>query len=427
MVHHLAIVTTETLPRFPQPCAGGGVRIWGLGERLRKRGVQCTYFIPLGTPGLDDAPAEVPLIPFKSECLHDAIRESGCDAVLFEQWQPLTFLRETLEIPIAVDLPGPLTLEYFWRDRDNFYQHITDKVNALSRADYFICAHERQLGYYAAWLTWAGIAPDAERLAVVPFLFEEMPRSRQGFVEDEPLLFWGGMFWPWHERSKAFETILETLTRHRQGQLVVAGSDGHEEHARVNGKSYADHPHTTWLGRLCFSEYVTELKRAAVAVDLCHPTEERRLSSDLRTGTSLWAGVPCLVTPESPWANWIQQENAGWVIPYSDEKRLTKLVKEIVLERGDIVARRRGARTISEKISDGSGIKPFLNWLKNPTKRTPGKPFFDARFQDREARVQAMRDENDLLRHQRDTLQDELDSIRSNPLFRLYKRLTFGK
>ena len=40
------------------------------------------------------------------------------------------------------------------------------------------------------------------------------------------------------------------------------GNDGHEAHARIDGKSYADHPHTTWLGHLCFTEYITELKRA---------------------------------------------------------------------------------------------------------------------------------------------------------------------
>jgi hypothetical protein len=39
-----------------------------------------------------------------------------------------------------------------------------DKVSRLAYADYFLCAHERQRGYYDAWLTWAGVEPDAGRI-----------------------------------------------------------------------------------------------------------------------------------------------------------------------------------------------------------------------------------------------------------------------
>jgi hypothetical protein len=48
-------------------------------------------------------------------------------------------------------------------------------------------------------------------------VFHEMPVSRQGHVEDEPLFFWGGMFWPWQDRTKAFDTIL------RRFNVISAG------------------------------------------------------------------------------------------------------------------------------------------------------------------------------------------------------------
>ena len=216
-------------------------------------------------------------------------------------------------------LARPLALEYYWRDPGNFYQHIADKVECLARADYFLCAHERQWGYCMAWLTWAGVSPeDHGRLAVLPFLLHEMPVSRQGHVEDEPLFFWGGLFWPWHDRAQAFQTVVETVSRVRQGQVVVVGSEGEDSLLDGEGNTYNQHPHVSWLGSLPFSEYVTELKRATVAVDIVRPTAERRLSSDLRTGTALWAGTPCLVTPESPWAGLIEKHNAGWIVPFQD-------------------------------------------------------------------------------------------------------------
>ncbi|RJP27860.1 MAG: hypothetical protein C4527_12490 [Candidatus Omnitrophota bacterium] len=418
-------MSTEILPPFRHPCAGGGVRIWGLAEPLRKQGIRCTYFLHERIAAVNTPSADLPIRFFKPETLHHDIMHENCDALLIEQWQPLTFLKANLDIPVIVDLPGPLLLEYFWRDRDNYYQHTVDKVECLSRADYFLCAHERQRGYYTAWLAWAGIAPDADRLKTVPFNLHEMPRSRGGYIEDEPQFFWGGMFWPWQDRVSAFRSILHTLTRLRRGQLVIAGGNGETLPADgLRFDDYADHPHISWLGLLPFHEYILEIKRATVAIDLSRPTNERRLSSDLRTGTALWAGTPCLVTPESCWAQSIEKHNAGWVLPYNCESELCDLIRDIALERTDIVVKRRGAQEISQQISREDQLSPLLSILKNPTKRESSKPFFDARFVDRERRLQALQDEFHRLQHDHAALQHDLDSIRSKPLFRVYKQIT---
>lgn len=427
MIRHLAIVTTEILPPVSHPCAGGGVRAWGLGESLRRQGLSCTYFLLEGVYSDDKALDFIPHCFYRPEQLSESIAAAGCDAVLFEQWQPLTFLSAPLDIPVFVDLPGPLALEYLWRDPDNFYQHVVDKVECLSRADYFLCAHERQRGYYNAWLTWAGVDPGESRIAVAPFVFHELPVSRQGHVEDEPLFFWGGMFWPWQDRTEAFETLLKTFERIRRGQLVIVGVSDRSGSPGGLDYSYADHPHVTWLGSLPFSEYVMELKRSAVAVDLCRPTEERRLSSDLRTGTALWSGAPCIVTPDSPWAAWIEECGGGWIVEYGDAKSLANLAEEIALERVDIVAKRRGAKAISQRISRDDNVAPIMKWLSNPAKRQASPDFFQARAQDRERRIRDMQKEIDLLRHEKYALQHDLDSIRSNPLFRLYKKACFWK
>ena len=417
----LAIVTTENLPVFPVPCGGGGVRIWGLAESLRREGVECVFFLPEARRA-EAAKKGEEIRFFRPEWLHEALNQSGCEAALFEQWQPMTFLKQEPEMPVMVDLPGPLILEYYWRDPVHFYQHIVDKVNCLSRADAFLCALERQRGYYVSWLTWAGVPPEEERLAVVPFVLHPMPRANHGQAEDEPVVFWGGLFWAWQEREKAFRTILDTLARVRRGQLVVVGAN--ENDAPMAGSGEKDHPHCSWLGQLPFTEYLIELKRAAVSVDLCRPTAERRLASDLRTGTALWAGVPSLVTPASPWAEVIRQHNAGWVVDYDDEKGIAALIQEIALERIDIRGKRRGAREVSEEISQSTHVQPIVEWLKHPVKRERRKPFFEARSEDREQKLNAMREEIYTLRHEIDRVQHDLDSIRAHPLFRLYKRMT---
>lgn len=420
----VAIITTEILPPFSVPCAGGGVRAWGLGETLRSAGMDCLYFLPDDKIAGLALPLNLPMQSYKPELLHQQIIASGCDAVLFEQWQPLTFLQEELPIPVAVDLPGPLILEYYWRDPQNYFQHIVDKVECLAKADYFICALERQRSYYMAWLVWAGLSPAEDNLSVLPFCFPEMPFSRQGHVEDEPIFFWGGMFWPWHDRSAAFRSMAETLFQIRQGQIDVVGGGANLDDIPKNFQEYINHPYISWIGNLCFAEYICELKRAAVAVDVCYPTAERKLSSDLRTGTSLWAGVPCLVSKESAWAELIEQQNAGWVVDYGDEKTLRTLTREIALERGDLVAKRRGARTISQLISKPLEKHPFLTWLKNPQKRPKTGHFFESREKDREQRLKDFQNELHLVRHERDSMAHDLNAIRSKPIFQFYKKIT---
>ncbi|MDP8246391.1 MAG: hypothetical protein P9L94_20070 [Candidatus Hinthialibacter antarcticus] len=419
----LALVTTENLPYSPRPCAGGGVRISGLGDVLKQSGVDCTYWLLEDWRGSLDPRFDFPVEFYRPEQLHQLLNGSNHDAVLFEQWQPLTYLKEPLKIPVIVDLPGPLMMEYHWRDPDNYLQHMTDKLFCLAQADYAVCADERQRGYYSAWLSWAGWDPSENRLRVAPFCMREMPKSRQGHVEDEPLFLWGGMFWPWHDRRAAFQCVVDALQKADRGQLAIVGANGDEESLGPFYQSYAQHNRVSWLGQYAFTDYVTELKRSAVALDLSAPTEERRLSSDLRTGTALWAGTPCIVTPESAWARMIEQHNAGWVVSNGDHKQLSSIVAQLALERCDLVAKRRGASAASVEISQESRIKPLLDLLESPTKRPANSPLLSSRDQDREQRLLDLQESVFQLQHENECLKHDLESIRKNPLFRLYKNL----
>jgi hypothetical protein len=55
---------------------------------------------------MNPLPDNIPIRVYRPELLAEEIQQAGCDAVLFEQWQPLTFLQEPLDIPVFVDLPG---------------------------------------------------------------------------------------------------------------------------------------------------------------------------------------------------------------------------------------------------------------------------------------------------------------------------------
>ncbi|MBZ0258519.1 hypothetical protein K8I31_20800, partial [bacterium] len=407
----------------PKPCAGGGVRIAGLGDMLQQAGADCTYWLHEQWRGALDPRFDFPVEYFRPELLHQQLNHSKHEAILFEQWQPITYLKEPLKQIVVVDLPGPLMMEYYWRDPENYLQQMSNKLYCLSQADYAICADERQRGYYSAWLAWAGWQPSENRLFVSPFCMRDMPKSRQGHVEDEPLFLWGGMFWPWHDRKDAFKTIVDALVKADRGQLAIVGSNGNEDKLDEFYQSYAQHDRISWLGQYAFTDYITELKRSAIAFDLSAPTEERRLSSDLRTGTALWAGTPCIVTPESAWAPMIEKHNAGWIIPYGKKKMLSDIVAQIAQERCDLVAKRRGASGASTEISQECRIKSLLNLLESPSKRPQNAPLLSKREQDREQRLQQIQEQVFTLEHENKRLQHDLDSIRNNPLFRIYKSI----
>ncbi len=423
MSSSVALVTTENLPYSNCPCAGGGVRIAGLGDMLGQNGIDYTYWLLEERKQQIDPRYEFSIQYYKPELLDQRLNESNHDAVIVEQWQPLTFLKTPIAPPLIVDLPGPLMMEYYWRDHDNYLQHMNHKLNCLAQVDYAMCADPRQRGYYSAWLSWAGWPPDQDRLVVAPFCMREMPKSRQGHVEDEPLFLWGGMMWPWHDRRQAFQCIVSSLQDADRGQLAVVGSHGNEDGLHPFYQSFRDHNRVSWLGQYAFTDYVTELKRSAVALDLSAPTEERRLSSDLRTGTALWSGTPCIVTPDSAWAKMIEDHNAGWIIPYNDKKQLTEIITQIAHERCDLVAKRRGASAASTNISQKSRINPLLNILENPSKRSSAPPWRSIQDHDREKRLKELQENVFQLEHNKQLIQNDLDSIRANPLFRLYKNL----
>ena len=46
MKKRILLITSDLLPFLGYPCAGGGVRAWGLGEGLKTKGYEVLYSIP---------------------------------------------------------------------------------------------------------------------------------------------------------------------------------------------------------------------------------------------------------------------------------------------------------------------------------------------------------------------------------------------
>jgi hypothetical protein len=102
MQNSIALVTTENLPYSPKPCAGGGVRVAGLGDVLKQSGKECTYWLLEQWRDTIDSRFDFPVKFYRPELLHQMLGDSKHDIVIFEQWQPITYLKEPLKQVVIV-------------------------------------------------------------------------------------------------------------------------------------------------------------------------------------------------------------------------------------------------------------------------------------------------------------------------------------
>ncbi|MFH1737811.1 MAG: hypothetical protein ABIH23_02300 [bacterium] len=420
----IAIITTE-LPAFlAAPTAGGGTRVWGIGSGLVERGHQVDYFVLESVLG--NLSGET-LHPYLPETLEQQLSQTQVDIALFEQWQPLAFLMKRLDIPTIVDLPGPLLLEYLWREPDAINRHIVEKIHCLSLADAFLIATPRQEHYYIPWLLLAGVDLTKTRPILCPFGLPLLPKCRQGVVIDEPRFFFGGVFWPWQNPAPYLRTVLERMNRVRRGQLVIVGGP-HPYHAQPSAQKslqdILDNPHSSFLGTLPFSEFVNEIRHATVALDLGFPTVERELACPLRTGTALWCGTPVMICSHSIWAESVSKKNAGWVVENAADPAFIETIDAILGGSIDFKIKSTGARMLTESDLDATrNVAALDQYIHNPVRRAEQPTRLDSRSAEREEILRSLERELDTLRYKRDRLQSDLDSIRSNPLFRVYKTI----
>ncbi len=409
------------------------MRAWGLGEALHESGCRVSYLVPETLVQRAEGWDALDVIPFPEHDLDRTLAETQADLLVVEQWQPLTLLRERPPLPTAIDLPGPLLLEYAWREPDALARHYADKLRCLAMADGLITALPEQRGYVTAWALAAGLDVREGNIRTVPFCLPAMPRSRQG-ARNEPASFLSaGLFWPWQEIEPGLRMILDRLQNAGAGQISVVG--GQHPHHAPGGQTdstptlpddLAEHPHLSHIGLLPFSELMEELRRSTVAIDLGAKTLERELALAVRTGVALWAGCPAMVRPWSIWAPLVERHNAGWVIDDLDSRSFRKLIDDLAQANVDVSAKRRGVVNLVEtEMRPDTCIRELLDWAHDPPRRNAAPSLADDRFRQLDEEQIVLRRELDRVRHELERTQGDLDSIRSHALFKLYKRL-FG-
>ncbi|MBN1424602.1 hypothetical protein JXA88_08600 [Candidatus Fermentibacteria bacterium] len=322
MSHRRILVFCQDIPpTWGNPTAGGGVRCWGLAEGLVSRGHEVLISVPRAN--LHDMPKAPPIAMEISHLpgeLMAVVRDTAPDVVLTIQW-PLASMLDGLNVPLIIDLYGPLLLENLYYSSVHWESLVARKMRALFLGDFFLCGSQRQLAYFLPWLLQAGVQPDRAPVHVAPLTMPPGAKVARVRPEGEPHFVAAGIFWPWQNPTPALMRLLAALDEVGRGRLTIVGGP-HPQwkqgvfpgEAPAWPKELLQHPRVVHRDLLRWDQLNDLLATAHVGVDLSLPNIERFLAAPTRVYHYLWRGLPTLLSNYLELAPVITAAGAGWEV-----------------------------------------------------------------------------------------------------------------
>ncbi len=378
----VVLITTEPLPLEGWPTTGAGLRAWGLAQGLRSRGHEVKLLMPDDALAAFSSPKDVKpptkVFPdwigtFHRKKLAEDERVRNCDVIVLQHWGIARDLGE-VHVPLAMDLAGPHLLErQLWGSLCS-EGDVSEKLDALRRADFVTASGERQRLYFLPYLAMAGwdIASPGEVLPVIPFSLraDAMPAP---VCADR--FNYGGFLLPWQDPSDCLEIVMEELSTAGHGELVFIG--GAHPHADVSRGRFEpllerlkNHPRVRMFEPMSYDDYTAQLRQGGIALDLMARNAERELAFTTRTVQYMACGLPVIHDDYSELGEWIRNAGAGWTFNSRDKDGLRTLVRNLLNGTTDPTPQARAARNlVAEKLDWEKTIGPLVQFCAEPRAR----------------------------------------------------------
>ncbi len=379
------IFAGELVPLPGLPTVGGGLRGWTLARGLESAGFAVTLVFPREPlerlrDTLDPA-IYTSALPHTFDYADPAamIARHRPDVVVCCSWL-LAAQLGPCPVPLAVDVAGPVLLEFLYQGTDKARDLAPRKPPGLALADFVTCAGERQRAYFYAWLTLAGFTPDdlATRVATVPISAAPPAAPPPPPTNPEPTIIFAGIALPWQDPVIPLRATFAALDRADRGKLEIYVND-HPVHSRGVAwlawlrEQAAQHPRVTLhhSGLRPYAELLDIYRRADLAFDLFAPNPERELAFNTRTVDYLACGLPPLYGDYAELAAPLRNYDAGIVVDPTDAAAVTAAVTRALTEPAWLAAKRAGAhRLVAERLAWDRTIAPLAAWCAAPTRRT---------------------------------------------------------
>lgn len=381
---NVLVLANSVVPLPGLPTNGGGLRAWTLARGLEAAGHNVTLLFPRHS--LDEqlvtiAPeARAAALPhtFAWEAVNETIARVAPAVVVASSWILAGQIR-ACPTPLAVDLAGPLLLEFLAQDPAKGVALAHLKTAALAEADYVTCAGERQRPYFAPWLLLGGFTPEdcVARLGVVPIGCDPIQEPHAP-PNAEPRFLFAGMTYAWQDPLRALRATLAAIERHGRGHLTIHAAF-HPVHSQ--GAAWfdelrtiiSDHPRVTLGGVLPYDALRAAYREADLALDLYAHTLERELAFNTRTVDFLHAGLPPLYADYAELSPLIRDYDAGFVVPPDDDAAIAAALDAVFTDPAGLAARGRAAQRLAhERLAWDRTIAPLAAFCAAPTRRQPG-------------------------------------------------------
>jgi glycosyltransferase involved in cell wall biosynthesis len=367
------------------PTVGGGLRGWTLARGLESAGFDVTLVFPREpldalAPQLEPQVLDAARpLTFSWADPAAALREHRPDVVVCCSW----FLAAQIApcpVPLAVDLAGPILLEFLYQDRQKARELAPLKPRGLAAADFITCAGARQRAYFYSWLTLAGFDQEAltAHVATVPISTAPPDGDVLAAPENpEPSILFAGVALPWQDPLVPLQATLAALERREQGYLDLY-LYAHPDHSR--GVRWLD-----WVREQAqtrprlrlhperlrpYADLLAIYRRSDLAFDLFARNPERELAFNTRTVDYLACGLPPLYGDYAELAGPIARYDAGIVVDPTAPAAVATAVNAALDDPARLVARRANARRlVDEQLTWDRTVAPLVDLCAHATRR----------------------------------------------------------
>jgi GT2 family glycosyltransferase/glycosyltransferase involved in cell wall biosynthesis len=347
--------------------AGPAIRAWSIAEALSAHH-EVTL---MSLTQVEAVPAPFALVAVQpGEDARFAALEKDADVIIFQGHAMELFpaLQKSEKILVA-DIYDPMHLEQLEQarelPREEWNARVTDATavlnQQLARADYFICASERQRMFYLGQLAGLGrLNPDnydsdpnfRGLIDVVPFgLPRALPEHNRdvlkgelaGIGEADKVLLWSGGLYNWFDPKTLIRAVAALSERRPEVKLFFQGTKHPhpgvpemeivaESRALANSLGVLESNvffNDSWVDYADRHNYLLEAD-AGVSTHFSHI--ETTMSFRTRILDYLWATLPMVVTRGDVFADLIEREQLGLVVDAEDVDGLTAALERILFD-----------------------------------------------------------------------------------------------
>jgi glycosyltransferase involved in cell wall biosynthesis len=397
MSARVLIVTQDVLlPRM----AGPAMRAWHIAEHLAR-----DHDVKLLTtsPRCQVASDRFHVSAAGRSAITEA--EAWCDVMILQGYVTTQHpvLEQTSKI-VVFDVYDPLHLETLAFTNgvssevrlENVQLSVANLNYQLARADFLICASERQRDFYLGQLAALGRLntttydndPTLRRLIdVVPFGLpnddpEHSRRVLKGIVPGidvgDELVLWGGGIYDWLDPLTLIRAIDRLSQRHPNVRLYFLGGVQHPNPAvprmvaagaakRIAAEMSLLNKHVFFNDRwVDYSDRQNYLLEADIGT-VCHfANAESRFAFRTRALDYLWARLPMVSTEGDSFSDLINKEGLGLTVPAEDSAALASAIAELLENPSLAQTCRERAHIVRDQYRWANVLQPLLAFCKDP-------------------------------------------------------------